>query len=223
MSCCVVPSRHVVLVVLIRGLRPRLPSLRSVVPSRHSPSTKYYCPRIAQIGTNGCNGLKWRPGRSHELSLMQGGGGYDDNGDNLRQLKLSLAGATEMPQNIIAHELHECNEGTGVLQNAPTQHLTPESINASVFYDDNGDNLRQLVVVFCGCNRNNQRKIFAHELHECNEGTGVLQNAPTQHLTPESINASVFCDDNWNNLRQLEVVFCGCNRERIFLPTNCTD
>ena len=34
MSCGVVPSRHIVLVVLIRGLRPRLPSLRSVLPSR---------------------------------------------------------------------------------------------------------------------------------------------------------------------------------------------
>ena len=31
----------------------------------------FFCPRIARIDTNGCNGLKWRPGRSHELSLMQ--------------------------------------------------------------------------------------------------------------------------------------------------------
>ena len=30
-----------------------------------------------------------------------------------------------------------------------------------------------------------------HELHECNEGTGVLQNAPTQRLTPESIKAFI--------------------------------
>ena len=35
MSCGVVPSRHVGLASLFRGLRPRLPSLRSVVPSRH--------------------------------------------------------------------------------------------------------------------------------------------------------------------------------------------
>ena len=35
MSCSVVPSRHIVLASLFRGLRPRLPSLRSVVPSRH--------------------------------------------------------------------------------------------------------------------------------------------------------------------------------------------
>ena len=34
-SCGVVPSRHVVSAMSIRGLRPRLPSLRSVVPSRH--------------------------------------------------------------------------------------------------------------------------------------------------------------------------------------------
>ena len=47
-------------------------------------------------------------------------------------LKLSLAGATEMTRNIIAHESHEGNEGTGVLQNAPTRRLTPESINAFI-------------------------------------------------------------------------------------------
>ena len=35
MSCGVVPSRHIVFVLSCRGLRPRLPSLRSVVPSRH--------------------------------------------------------------------------------------------------------------------------------------------------------------------------------------------
>ena len=44
---------------------------------------------------------------------------YDDNRDNLGQLKLSLAGATEMPRIIIAHELlgniffaHELHEWT---------------------------------------------------------------------------------------------------------------
>ena len=36
MSCGVVPSRHIVLAALIRGLRPRLPkSCAFVVPSRH--------------------------------------------------------------------------------------------------------------------------------------------------------------------------------------------
>ena len=34
----VVPSRHIGSVTTIRGLRPRLPSLRSVVPSRHALS-----------------------------------------------------------------------------------------------------------------------------------------------------------------------------------------
>ena len=34
----------------------------------------FFCPRIARMDTNGCNGLKWRPGRSHEFALMQGGG-----------------------------------------------------------------------------------------------------------------------------------------------------
>ena len=55
------------------------------------------------------------------------------------------------------------------------------------------------------------RIYIAHELHEGNEGTGVLQNAPTRLLTPKSINAFVFCDDNRNNLGQLEVVSCGRN------------
>ena len=41
MSYGVVPSRHIVLALTIRGLRPRLPSLRSVVPSRHKSS--YTC------------------------------------------------------------------------------------------------------------------------------------------------------------------------------------
>ena len=40
MSCGVVPSRHIVLASPIRALRTRLPSLRSVVPSRHSSSPK---------------------------------------------------------------------------------------------------------------------------------------------------------------------------------------
>ena len=40
---------------------------------------------VARIGTNAMRGR------------------YDDNGDNL---KLSFADATEMPRNIIAHELH---------------------------------------------------------------------------------------------------------------------
>ena len=53
-------------------------------------------------------------------------------GTTLDNLKLSFAGATEMPRNIIAHESHECNEGTGVLQNAPTRRLTPESIKAFI-------------------------------------------------------------------------------------------
>ena len=35
MSCGVVPSRHIVLASPFRALRTRLPSLRSVVPSRH--------------------------------------------------------------------------------------------------------------------------------------------------------------------------------------------
>ena len=71
MSCSVVPSRHIVLGSPIRGLRPRLPSLRSVLPSRQIVLNEIFCPRIARMDTNGCNGLKWRPSRSHEFTLMQ--------------------------------------------------------------------------------------------------------------------------------------------------------
>ena len=46
-----------------------------------------------------------RPGRHLSIATIRV---YfcDDNGDNLRQLEVVL-GATEMPRNIIAHELHE--------------------------------------------------------------------------------------------------------------------
>ena len=46
-----------------------------------------------------------RPGRHLSIATIRV---YfcDDNGDNLRQLEVVL-GATEMPRNIIAHELHK--------------------------------------------------------------------------------------------------------------------
>ena len=50
MSCSVVPSRHIVLGSPIRGLRPRLPSLRSVLPSRQiamlCSAFQAHCPRL---------------------------------------------------------------------------------------------------------------------------------------------------------------------------------
>ena len=55
MSCGVVPARHIVFGSPIRALRTRLPSLRSVVPSRHLSSTKYFCPQISRIYTNPFN------------------------------------------------------------------------------------------------------------------------------------------------------------------------
>ena len=96
MSCGVVPARHIVLSSPIRGLRPRLLSLRSVLPSRQIVLNEIFCPRIARIFVQAsakpnlfelCRAQpkmskkltrivamdKWRPGRSHELSLMQGG------------------------------------------------------------------------------------------------------------------------------------------------------
>ena len=88
-------------------------------------------------------------------------GGYDDNRDNL---KLSFAGATEMPRNIIAHELlgniffaHELHEltrrlcDTGMATGSVALIYTNAMMGG---YDDNGDNLGQLEVVFCGRNGN---------------------------------------------------------------------
>ena len=49
MSCGVVPARHIVLSSPIRGLRPRLLSLRSVLPSRQIVLNEIFCPRIARI------------------------------------------------------------------------------------------------------------------------------------------------------------------------------
>ena len=43
------PSRHLVLASPIRALRTRLPSLRSVLPSRQIVLNEIFCPRIARI------------------------------------------------------------------------------------------------------------------------------------------------------------------------------
>ena len=49
-----------------RGLRTRLPSLRSVLPSRQIVLNEIFCPRIALMDTNGCNGLNGdRVGRTN--------------------------------------------------------------------------------------------------------------------------------------------------------------
>ena len=93
MSCGVVPSRHIVFVSPLRALRTRLPSLRSVVPSRHlTPKSINVSIFVTTTGTT------W---------------------DNL---KLSFADATEMTRNIIAHELlgniffaHELHEWTRIV------------------------------------------------------------------------------------------------------------
>ena len=74
LSCGVVPSRHIGSVTTIRGLRPRLPSLRSVLPSRQIALNEIVLPTNCTNGHEPLQWVKWRPGRSHELSLMQGGG-----------------------------------------------------------------------------------------------------------------------------------------------------
>ena len=80
-------------------------------------------------------------------------------------MKLSFAGATEMPRIIIAHELlgniffaHELHElarrlcATGMATGSVARIVTNAMGGG---YDDNRDNLGQLEVVFCG--RNKQR------------------------------------------------------------------
>ena len=75
--------------------------------------------------TNGHEGYairEWRPGRSHELSLMQWGEDMTTTGTTWDNLKLSFAGAIEMTRNIFAHELlgniffaHELHEWTRIV------------------------------------------------------------------------------------------------------------
>ena len=67
MSCGVVPSRHVVLVVLIRGLRPRLPSLRSVLPSRQIALNEIVLPTNC---TNGHEWLQWIKMATESVALI---------------------------------------------------------------------------------------------------------------------------------------------------------
>ena len=89
-------------------------------------------------------------------------------------LKLSFAGATEMPRNIIAHELlgniFFAHESHGLTRRLCDTRMATGSV-ALIYtnamgggYDDNRDNLRQLKLSFAGTRP--QRKIFAHELHE---------------------------------------------------------
>ena len=79
-------------------------------------------------------------------------------------LKLSFAGATEMPRNIIAHELlgniFFAHESHGLTRRQCDARMATGSV-ALIYtnamrgrYDDNGDNLGQLEVVFCGRNGN---------------------------------------------------------------------
>ena len=66
MSCGVVPSRHIAVSVTCRALRTRLPSLRSVVPSRHrnerAGKAGYYGTRCALIRESRNGGKPPRPG-----------------------------------------------------------------------------------------------------------------------------------------------------------------
>ena len=70
-----------------------------------------------------------------------------------------------------AHRPHLAYPGTAYPVTIASLCSAFQALNTSVnkrvcFCDNNGDNLRQLEVVSCGRNRNNQRNIFAHEFHE---------------------------------------------------------
>ena len=77
LSYGVVPSRHIVLASSIRGLRPRLSSLRSVVPSRHltllnnkTYAEMYSTCKASQHATIACNhtlAKRQVPGRHHNV------------------------------------------------------------------------------------------------------------------------------------------------------------
>ena len=91
-------------------------------------------------------------------------GDMTTTGTTWDNLKLYLAGATEMPRNIIAHELlgniffsHELHELTRRLCDTRMATASVARIYTNAMgggYDDNRDNLRQLEVVFCGRNGN---------------------------------------------------------------------
>ena len=108
-------------------------------------------------------------------------------------LKLSFAGATEMPRNNIAHELlgniffaHELHELTRRL----CAKKNGDRVGRTNLHECN----EGFIYMSCGVvpyRHAFSLYLFAHESHECNEGTGVLQNAPTLHLTPESIKAFI--------------------------------
>ena len=59
MSCGVVPSRHIGLTMPHRALRTRLPSLRSVVPSRHPFSPNLLLPTNFTNSTIAYNNTLW--------------------------------------------------------------------------------------------------------------------------------------------------------------------
>ena len=80
---------------------------------------------------------------------------------------LCTAFQADRPQrNRFAHELHELTRRQCDTRMATGSAALIYTNAMRGRYDDNRDNLRQLEVVFCGRNRNNQRNIFAHELHE---------------------------------------------------------
>ena len=68
-SCGVVPSRHIAGSVTFRALRTRLPSLRSVVPSRHRNGTR--CALIRESR----NGLRPRPDITERAARSSGKAG----------------------------------------------------------------------------------------------------------------------------------------------------
>ena len=84
MSCGVVPSRHIGFGSPIRALRTRLPSLRSVLPSRQIVLNEIFLPTNC---TNGHESLQWIKMATGSVALICTNAMrelflYDDNLDN---------------------------------------------------------------------------------------------------------------------------------------------
>ena len=92
MFCGVVPSRHIVFGSPIRALRTRLPSLRSVLPSRQIALNEILLPTNCTNWHEWLQWIKMATGSVARIVTNAMRGGYDDNRDNLRQLEVVSCG-----------------------------------------------------------------------------------------------------------------------------------
>ena len=92
----------------------------SRIISAHGLLGFFFCPRIARIDTNSCNG--YMATGAVALIYTNAMGDMTTTGTTWDNLKLSFAGAIEMTRNIFAHELlgniffaHELHELTRIV------------------------------------------------------------------------------------------------------------